>query len=483
MSTRLRTFDKIFHHTVNFPRARVAEWFARPGAVTRLTPGLIPMSPKSEASSLVDGTTVFSLPIGGRWVAQHQGAEFEPGKQFVDVVTNQPFAALTGWRHTHRLEDAISLTGAGQATALVDTVFTKVPVPGLRSMFSYRATKVAGDLDAVDKLSSYLGYSPKPLTVAMTGASGTVGTQLRALLMTAGHTVVSLVRRPEQTRPAGENGDGDGGARLWDTAQPAPDLLDGVDAVVHLAGAPIAGHFCDSHVAKVRHSRVEPTRALAEVVAQSPTVKVAIGASAVGFYGADRGGQVLDENAAVGPEAAAYDGTAATDNLAAIVRDWEAAWEPARKAGTRVVTVRTGLVLAGGGGLLPLLASVVFTGLGGPLGDGKQWFPWIALDDLLDIHHRALVDPALSGPVNATAPITSGVNNAEFTKVLGKVLRRPTAIPVPKVGPRILLGKRGARELALANQKVDAVVLAKAGHEFRFASLQRALEHELLKER
>lgn len=172
MSTRLPAFDKIFHHTVNFSRARVAEWFARPGAVTRLTPGLIPMSPKSEASSLVDGTTVFSLPIGGRWVAQHQGAEFEPGKQFVDVVTNQPFAALTGWRHTHRLEDAISLTGTGQATALVDTVSTKVPVPGLRSMFSYRATKVAGDLGAVDKLSSYLGHSPKPLTVAMTGRRG-----------------------------------------------------------------------------------------------------------------------------------------------------------------------------------------------------------------------------------------------------------------------------------------------------------------------
>ena len=132
--------------------------------------------------------------------------------------------------------------------------------------------------------------------------------------------------------------------------------------------------------------------------------------------------------------------------------------------------------------MLSLLAGVVFTGLGGPLGDGKQWFPWIVLDDLLDIYHRALVDPALLGPVNATAPITSGVDNAEFTKVLGKVLRRPTAIPVPKVGPTLLLGKRGVRELALANQKVDAAVLAKVGHEFRFTSLQRALEHELVKE-
>lgn len=480
MSPRLPHFEKTFTHTVDFPRHRVAEWFARPGAVTRLTPGLIPMSPQSEASSLADGTTVFSLPVGTKWVAQHQRSGFRPEEQFVDAVANQPFEALTGWRHTHRLADAIGSTGSSQKTALIDTVSTKLPIPRLRSMFSYRATKVAGDLAAVDRLASYLGHDPEPLTVAVTGATGTVGTQLRALLMTAGHTVVSLVRHPELQRPAGN--DGDGGARFWDTSQPADDLLEGIDAVVHLAGAPIAGHFNDKHLEKVRHSRVEPTRALAELIARSDNVKVAVGASAVGFYGADRGTQVLDESAEIGPEAAAYDGSAASDNLAAIVRDWEAAWEPAREAGTRVVNVRTGLVLAGGGGLLPLLAGVVFTGLGGPLGDGTQWFPWIALDDLLDIYHRALVDPTLTGPINATAPLASAVDNAEFTKVLGTVLRRPTVIPVPTFGPALLLGERGAKELALANQKVDAQALSQAGHTFRFTSLQQALEHELLRE-
>lgn len=338
---------------------------------------------------------------------------------------------------------------------------------------------------AFDRLKEYTGGEITPLTIAVSGATGTVGTQLRALLTTSGHTVVSLVRKPQQAEaPSGRTGDG--GARYWDTENPAADLLDGVDAVVHLAGAPIAGRFSDDHLATVRHSRVEPTRALAEVIAKSPSVKVAVSASAVGFYGADRGTEVLPETATVGAEAARYnpeaENPAVTDNLAAIVRDWEAAWEPARAADKRVVNVRTGLVLAGDGGLLPLLAGVVFTGLGGPLGDGKQWFPWIALDDLLDIYHRAVVDESLEGPINATAPADSGVDNAEFTRVLGEVLRRPTIISVPALGPKILLGERGAQELALANQRVVPRALEDAGHTWRFSSLKQALEHELLKE-
>lgn len=430
------------------------------------------MSPESEASSLADGTTVFSMPARLKWVARHNPSGFHPGERFVDEVASEPFRRLTGWKHTHVLEEA-PLADGNTGTVLDDTVETKVPVPGLNSMFTYRATKIAGDLAAVDRLERYVGDAPEPITVAVSGATGTVGTQLRALLTTAGHKVISLVRSREQAGP---------GARYWDTENPATDLLEGVDAVVHLAGAPIAGRFTDAHLEKVRYSRVEPTRALAELIAATESVKVAVGASAVGFYGADRGQEILTEQATPGPEAQRYDGTPATDNLAAIVRDWEDAWEPARASGTRVVNVRTGLVLAGGGGLLPLLAGVVFTGLGGRLGSGEQWFPWIALDDLLDIYHRALVDPALDGPINAAAPLKSGVNNAEFTKTLGKVLRRPTAIPVPTFGPAALLGKRGAEELALANQRVDAAALQRAGHRFRFTSLADALRHELLKE-
>ena len=473
-----------FRHTIDFPRERVAEWMAQPGAVARLTPGLAPLTPTSEASSLADGTTRFAMPAGLKWVARHKPTEFREGTQFVDEVINEPFHALTGWKHTHQFNETVSASGE-PATVLSDTVDTKFPVPGLGSMFAYRATKLAGDLTAMDRLQEYIGGEIKPLTIAVSGATGTVGTQLRELLTTAGHTVVSLVRKPEQAKAPGNNG-GDGGARYWNTDNPAADLLEGIDAVVHLAGAPIAGRFNDKHLAAIRHSRVEPTQALAEVIAKSSSVKVAVSASAVGFYGADRGTETLPESASVGAEAARYDASAenpaATDSLAAIVRDWEAAWEPARAAGKRVVNIRTGLVLAGGGGLLPLLAGTVFTGLGGPLGDGKQWFPWIALDDLLDIYHRAVVDESLEGPINATAPASSGVDNAEFTRVLGEVLNRPTRIPVPAFGPKLLLGARGAQALALANQRVVPAVLEESGHSWRFTSLRSALEHELLKE-
>lgn len=158
------------------------------------------MSPESEASSLADGTTVFSMPARLKWVARHTPAGFRPGESFVDEVASEPFRRLTGWRHTHLLEETPHADG-NTGTVLNDTVETKVPVPGLGSMFAYRATKVAGDLAAVDRLEQYLGHAPEPVRVAVSGATGTVGKQLRALLTTAGHEVISLVRSREQVGP------------------------------------------------------------------------------------------------------------------------------------------------------------------------------------------------------------------------------------------------------------------------------------------
>ena len=145
-----------------------------------------------------------------------------------------------------------------------------------------------------------------------------------------------------------------------------------------------------------------------------------------------------------------------------------------------MLTIRPGLVQSGSGGLLPLLAGITFTGLGGKLGDGNQWFPWIALDDLLDVYHRAAVDEAFEGPINAVAP--GGMTNAEYTKVLATVLRRPAVIPVPKLGPKLLLGSTGAEELALANQRAMPTALTELGHTFRFPDLAEALAHELLRD-
>ena len=446
---------------------RVQRWFASPGAVRRLTPGYAPLTPVREADSLRDGVTEFRLPARLRWRARHDPDGYSSGTRFVDKVTNQPFADVTGWRHTHYIEHASGPNGE-EWCIVGDDVSARIPAFGLEGLFAFRHSTLAGDLAAADRLAGYIdaghradaGTKLPSLTVAVTGASGMIGSALCALLTTSGHHVIRLVRSPEKAQEPG--------ARYWDPERPSSRVLDDVDALIHLAGEPIAGRFTDSHLEAVRSSRVGPTRGLARVVAEAG-VPVVVSASAVGFYGADRGEEELSEESVRG------DGP-----LATIVGEWERAWDEARNAGARVITVRTGLVQAGGGGLLPLLARVVGTGLGGRLGSGRQWFPWIALDDLIDIYHRALVDPSIEGPVNAVAP--GGVNNAEFTQTLARVMRRPAVVPVPKLGPALLLGSRGAEELAFANQRARPDALVEAGHIFRYNDLEPALRHELARE-
>jgi uncharacterized protein (TIGR01777 family) len=163
--------------------------------------------------------------------------------------------------------------------------------------------------------------------------------------------------------------------------------------------------------------------------------------------------------------------------LAEVVADWEAATAPAAEAGLRVVAVRTGIVQAAAGGTLKLLRPLFAAGLGGRLGSGKQWLSWIGIDDLLDIYYRALYDSRLSGPVNAVGP--DPVRNAEYTKALAATMRRPALLPVPAIGPRVLLGKQGALELAEANQRVQPAALQALGHRFRSSTVSDALAHQL----
>ena len=163
--------------------------------------------------------------------------------------------------------------------------------------------------------------------------------------------------------------------------------------------------------------------------------------------------------------------------LARVVADWERATLPAEQSGIRVVQVRTGIVQSPQGGTLRLLRPLFTAGLGGRLGDGRQWLSWIGLDDLLDIYHRAIWDTALSGPVNAVAP--EPVHNAEYTRTLAAVLGRPAMLPVPSLGPRLLLGDEGAYALAYASQRVLPARLEHAGHRFRHPTLEGALRHML----
>jgi uncharacterized protein len=450
-----------YSSVVDTPIDEVFAWHGRPGALTRLSPPWAPVRPGQEASSLKDGRAVLLLPGGARWVAQHQPDGYDPPRQFVDQLvpgglSSTALARVVSWRHVHGFHEA----GDG-ATRVSDDVQTNVPEAALRQMFGYRHRQLAADLKAHRWARA---LRPEPLTVAVTGASGLIGTALTALLTTGGHRVIKLVRHPVAP--------GTGNERQWDPSNPAPDLLNGVDAVVHLAGASIAGRFTAAHKREVRDSRIEPTRRLAELAARTAgpagtgQLTTFVSSSAIGFYGADRGDEVLTEDSPRG-----------TGFLADLVADWEAATQPAADAGLRTVLMRTGIVQSPKGGSLRLLRPLFEAGLGGKIGDGRQWLSWIGIDDLTDAYLHALVDPALSGPVNGVAP--DPVRNADYTVTLGRVLRRPAIIPVPGFGPRLLLGAEGAREVAEASQRIRPDALLTAGHAFRYTRVEPALRHLL----
>ncbi|MCV7225103.1 TIGR01777 family oxidoreductase [Mycolicibacterium komossense] len=443
-----------YSSVIGHPIDEVFGWHGRPGAFLRLIPPWQPMTAVQEASSLADGTAILGLPGGLRWVAQHNAAAYDPPHRFVDELSSSgprswPARVIGHWRHTHEFTDHVDGT-----TLMHDTVDTPVPGAALRSTFVYRHRQLADDLAAHQVAAR---HRPEPMVVGVTGASGLVGSALCALLTTGGHRVIRLVRRPA-TGPL---------ERQWRPDQPAADVLAGLDAVVHLAGTSIAGRFTDAHKTEIRDSRIEPTRRLAEVAAATTDgPRVFVSASAVGYYGYDRGDALLCEESSRG------DGF-----LADVVADWEAATGPAAAAGLRVVAVRTGIVQAARGGTLRLLRPLFSAGLGGRLGSGRQWLSWIGLDDLIDIYYRALYDDRLTGPVNAVGP--NPVRNTEYTAALARVLHRPALLPVPSFGPRLLLGAEGVRELAEADQRVLPTKLLTLDHRFRHAAIADALAHQL----
>ncbi|MBB5156186.1 TIGR01777 family oxidoreductase [Saccharopolyspora phatthalungensis] len=289
------------------------------------------------------------------------------------------------------------------------------------------------------------------MRVVVAGSSGLIGTSLVAALRQAEHDVVRLVRRV----PAAPD------ERGWDpeTGQLDADALDGADAVVNLCGAGIGDkRWTPERKRQLVHSRVRPTRVLAEAVAKQGVPVLANG-SAVGFYG-DSGPKPVTE--ASGP---------GTDFLADLCRRWEAATEPAAQAGARVVLLRSGAVLSPAGGLLGQLRPLFAMLLGGRFGDGTQYLPWISLDDEVAAIRFVLERPEVAGPVNLTGP--APVTNAEFTRALGEALGRPAPWIVPRFALRTVLGELA--EQALGGQRALPTVLEAQGFTFQHPSVGAAL--------
>ena len=296
------------------------------------------------------------------------------------------------------------------------------------------------------------------MRIAITGSTGLIGTALSRHLEAAGHEILPVVRT---TPRPGEIG--------WDPSAGRLDADDlaGLDAVVHLAGAGIGDHrWTDDYKQVLIDSRVDGTTLLAERLAElgSEGPSTLVSGSAIGFYG-DRGDEVVDESAPAGE-----------GFLAEICQRWEAATAAAGEAGVRVAHIRTGIVLTPKGGALKKMLPIFKLGAGGKFGNGTQWMSWISLtDEVRAVEH--LLTSSVSGPVNLTAP--NPVRNADFADTLGDVLGRPTIVPVPKFGPKLLLGGELADALLFDGQRVQSSVLQGDEFTFEHADLAAALRAEL----
>jgi uncharacterized protein (TIGR01777 family) len=297
------------------------------------------------------------------------------------------------------------------------------------------------------------------LHIAVTGAGGLIGSALLRRLAADGHRVSPLVRR--EAAPGEISWDPEGG-RL------DPKDLEGVQAIVHLAGENIGVRWTPARKARIRSSRLAGTRLLSDTLGslRSPP-GVLLSASAVGIYG-DRGDEILTEHSAPGD--------ASHDFLARLGQEWEAAADAARQAGIRVVHPRFGLVLSRRGGALGRMLLPFRLGLGGRLGSGSQWMSWISIDDVADALMHLLRNDTLRGPVNVTAP--EPTRNRDFTRTLGRVLSRPTPFPVPAPALRLAFGEMADATL-LASTRVVPPRLLDSGFRFRYPELDVALRYVL----
>jgi len=443
------------------------DWHRRPGAFERLTPPWERVRVLERTGGIRSGDRVVvrvavAPLVHSRWVVEHR--DYVEGRQFRDVQLEGPFAH---WVHTHRIHPE-----GPEASVLEDSIEYRLPLGALGALagapivrakldrlFRYRHAVTADDLARHQQFADRAS-----LRIAVTGSTGLIGSALISFLTTGGDRVTRLVRPRTSARGGGASL---GDSISWDPdrGQLDPSALEGVDAVIHLAGESVSERWTTEHKRAIRESRVRGTGLLARTLAllRRPP-KVLVSASAVGFYG-DGGQRVLDESSPPG-----------SDFLASVAQEWEAAARPAAERGIRVVHPRFGVVLSPAGGALARLLPAFKLYGGGKLGSGKQWMSWVALDDLIGAIHHLLFTESLAGPVNVVAP--NPVTNEEFGKTLGRVLNRPAVMTVPAFAMRAMFGEM-AEVMLLAGQRVTPRKLLESGFRFRHPDLDEALRFEL----
>ncbi len=458
-----------FRHrsTLPFPPSRVMAWHERPGAFERLVPPWAGVRLLERRGTIRDGDGVTleldKGPLHLRWILRHK--DFQEGHQFVDEQVEGPFRS---WEHTHRflpsddggcvMEDVVRWEPpmGSAASALTGPVVERE----LHRVFPFRHRRLLHDLTLHDRFRD----QPRR-TVAITGASGLVGTALTHFLTSGGHRVLRVVR----SRDAAAAAD----AVYWSVQDQEIDAdgLAAADGVIHLAGEPLVQlpRWTEAKKRRILESRVRGTELLSRTLAgfHGRGPRTLVSASGVNYYG-DRGDTIVTEDTPPG-----------RSFLAEVCQAWEAATRRAEGAGLRVTHVRSGPVMSPAGGMLAQILPPFRMGVGGRIGSGRQYVAWIDHDDAVGILHHALMDPDVSGALNATSP--HPVTNATFVDVLARVVHRPSLVPVPAFALKLALGEMG-EETILHGQRAKPARTLGSGYRFLVEGLEECLRYELGRE-
>jgi uncharacterized protein len=471
----------VYSSRIDQPLDKVFAWHMREGAFERLKPPweqfkVTGRSGSIQNNGIVKLRTKFG-PLSMKWMVKH--ADYIPEKQFKDIQVKGFFPSFVHLHLFERfgsssiLEDRIEYSlPAGRVGRLAARRFVD---KNLKKIFDYRHRTISQDL-RFHSVINRIRKSERPLTIAITGSSGFLGSALVPFLTTGGHRVVPL-SKSQHAAPFSRTNQG----QIWNQINLDPLNSNQVDAVVNLAGENIFGKWTKEKKKRLSESRIIATTALCERLASldvPPSVLVSV--SAIAYYG-DRGDETLSEDSQAGTRASSIPNKVPSiDFLSDLCREWENATHIAREAGIRVVNLRLGIVISSSGGLLAKILPVFKWGLGGRIGRGNQYVSWIALEDLLTIVLSMIVDETFSGPVNAVSP--NPVTNTEFTDSLGKTLSRATFVAVPKFLLRPIVGQELTDALLLSSTRVMPSRLIELGYQFRFPYLELALRDTLGKD-